>query len=817
MRRLIVGFACLLPVIGPAAVTPAARGQEMELGLARVDITPDYPVRLHGYGLRSKESVRRRAADLGQGAGDRLRRRGPEGPRLGRQPGRPRRHRRGGRRPAEAPGPDSSRSVRRGLLAHPQRPVPDGRRAQHLRQAHPDERAGGHRPLHPRADRQARGVALAALKAPPAGAARLGPGHGRLRGQPPDEGGPGRSRCRSSGDRPRRQAPRRRGQLCLPLHDARPADNKISGDWAGFAQEAIEPDHPGAIALTVIGCGADANPAPRVDPGDRGRARPRRSPTRSTACSAGPWTPPGVPPGRAVPTGQASLRHAADPRGARGAGQGQAGTPGYNAVSPARAGSTAASRSRPSSTIRSRPGTSATGWPWSSWPARSSSTTSCGSRRELDAGRLWVDGLRQRRPLLHPLRAILSEGGYEGGGAMVYYARPTRLEAGARGADHRRPSARLVPPGVPASPSRADDEMPPPKSPGRVAAVDPDQAGPARRAGRRRAAGRRPGRDRLRGRRQALGLRDARLPDRRSTATGSPAGVIKVLEDTDGDGRYDTATVFLDGLPFPTGVMAWRKGVLVCAAPTSSTPRTPTATARPTCAEVLFSGFATENYQARVNGLSYGLDNWVYGANGLIGGTITGLSDRPRGRHRRPRLPHSSPTRATMEPAAGPDPAGPRPRRLGQLVRRQQQRSGSSTTRCPTTTPAATRTSPRPAPAVYVPRDPDSRPALPGQPDARPVQRPRERQPRHLGVRPGIYRDTLLGDGYAGNAFICEPVHNLVHREVLSPDGVTLRRPPRRGRAGVRVPRLDRQLVPPGPGPDRARTGRSGSWTCTAS
>ena len=57
MRRLIVGFACLLPVIGSAAVAPAARGQEMELGLARVDITPDYPVRLHGYGLRSKESV----------------------------------------------------------------------------------------------------------------------------------------------------------------------------------------------------------------------------------------------------------------------------------------------------------------------------------------------------------------------------------------------------------------------------------------------------------------------------------------------------------------------------------------------------------------------------------------------------------------------------------------------------------------------------------------------------------------------------------------------------------------------------------------
>jgi hypothetical protein len=38
---------------------------------------------------------------------------------------------------------------------------------------------------------------------------------------------------------------------------------KICGDWAGYAQEAIEHDHPKAIALISIGCGADANPQPR--------------------------------------------------------------------------------------------------------------------------------------------------------------------------------------------------------------------------------------------------------------------------------------------------------------------------------------------------------------------------------------------------------------------------------------------------------------------------------------------------------------------------------------------------------------------------
>ena len=38
---------------------------------------------------------------------------------------------------------------------------------------------------------------------------------------------------------------------------------KICGDWAGYAQETIERNHPDAIALVSIGCGADANPQPR--------------------------------------------------------------------------------------------------------------------------------------------------------------------------------------------------------------------------------------------------------------------------------------------------------------------------------------------------------------------------------------------------------------------------------------------------------------------------------------------------------------------------------------------------------------------------
>jgi neutral ceramidase len=41
------------------------------------------------------------------------------------------------------------------------------------------------------------------------------------------------------------------------------SDYLINGDWPGFAQAQIEKAHPGAVALFVPGCGADANPLPR--------------------------------------------------------------------------------------------------------------------------------------------------------------------------------------------------------------------------------------------------------------------------------------------------------------------------------------------------------------------------------------------------------------------------------------------------------------------------------------------------------------------------------------------------------------------------
>src|SRR5438876_6670874 len=49
--------------------------------------------------------------------------------------------------------------------------------------------------------------------------------------------------------------------------------------------------------------------------------------------------------------------------------------------------------------------------------------------------------------------------------------------------------------------------------------------------------------------------------------SGPVSGRIRLLDDRDGDGRYEHSTVFAEKIAFPNGVMAWNGGVMVTAAP----------------------------------------------------------------------------------------------------------------------------------------------------------------------------------------------------------------------------------------------------------
>ncbi len=104
---------------------------------------------------------------------------------------------------------------------------------------------------------------------------------------------------------------------------------------------------------------------------------------------------------------------------------------------------------------------------------------------------------------------------------------------------------------------------------------------------------------------------------------GRALGVVALLEDTDGDGRMDRRTEFVTGIAFPNGVLPWREGVIVTAAPEVSWFVDTDGDGKSDHKEVLLTGFDTSSTsQLRVNDPTLGPDGWIYLAGGLRGGRI---------------------------------------------------------------------------------------------------------------------------------------------------------------------------------------------------
>jgi len=94
---------------------------------------------------------------------------------------------------------------------------------------------------------------------------------------------------------------------------------------------------------------------------------------------------------------------------------------------------------------------------------------------------------------------------------------------------------------------------------------------------------------------------------------------VKVLEDTDGDGKVDKTTVVIEGLNIPSGINVGYGGVWVANAPDIlfypfRDRDTPTL-GKP---QVVVTGFGRTDTHELPNSLTWGPDGWLYGLNGVF-------------------------------------------------------------------------------------------------------------------------------------------------------------------------------------------------------
>lgn len=103
---------------------------------------------------------------------------------------------------------------------------------------------------------------------------------------------------------------------------------------------------------------------------------------------------------------------------------------------------------------------------------------------------------------------------------------------------------------------------------------------------------------------------------RRSPGKGQDR--VKILEDTDGDGKMDKATIFKDGLNIPCGVVHGNGGVYVTNAPDIRFLEDTNGDDIADKETVILTGFGRADTHELPNTLTWGPDGWLYGMNGVF-------------------------------------------------------------------------------------------------------------------------------------------------------------------------------------------------------
>ena len=105
-------------------------------------------------------------------------------------------------------------------------------------------------------------------------------------------------------------------------------------------------------------------------------------------------------------------------------------------------------------------------------------------------------------------------------------------------------------------------------------------------------------------------------------------GAIKMLEDTDGDGKYDKATVYAGNLNSPVALACWDGGVFVGAVPDIFYFKDTDGDGKADVKKTIYTGFAKDRAgEAMFNSFRWGLDNRFHISTSNAGGSVRKAGD----------------------------------------------------------------------------------------------------------------------------------------------------------------------------------------------